>query len=240
MEAPGFTNHSFGLQDRLPFCVSETKSALRTDTRSSVSPALILADKFNEAKTKRRKSNNPTENQTEQNGKALMQCTSVNGCGETTTNKHAKWPVLATKIDNIRASITVVSKTRDSETASRHHKKSAENLKTQPTNNKPKWGGRWHGGSLKHKSKMLERRVPEIPWDSSYQFLEILNMGSVSFKKHGMEIWEFSTQLKELEQLKAIVYFQLEESPHPSPFQFPTLHQPPPHKTPVINPLNIY
>ncbi len=42
-----------------------------------------------------------------------------------------------------------------------------------------------------------KRRVPENPWDPSYQFLKILNMGSISFKKHEMDILVGSTQLKE-------------------------------------------
>ena len=35
------------------------------------------------------------------------------------------------------------------------------------------------------KSKVFgKKRVPNNPWDWSYQFLKILNMGSMSFKKH--------------------------------------------------------
>ena len=35
----------------------------------------------------------------------------------------------------------------------------------------------------------LERHGPNNPDDPSYRFLRILNTGSVSSRKHGMEVW---------------------------------------------------
>ena len=39
-----------------------------------------------------------------------------------------------------------------------------------------------------------------------------MNPGSISFKKHEMDILEFSIQLKDLEQFSSLFYLQLKES----------------------------
>ena len=41
------------------------------------------------------------------------------------------------------------------------------------------------------KSQKNQRRVLGNPWDPSYQILKVLNLGSISFQKHYMEILDF-------------------------------------------------
>ena len=50
-------------------------------------------------------------------------------------------------------------------------------------------------------------------------FLEIMNMGSTSFKKHEMEILECTIQIKELKDLKGNFIFNQRNPFHPSQFR---------------------
>ena len=72
-----------------------------------------------------------------------------------------------------------------------------------------------------------------------------LNMGSISFKKHEMEVWEFPIdELKQLEDmlifnetnLNIEFSFQLRASPHPSTFRLLPMHWPPSWGTQVRHP----
>lgn len=52
--------------------------------------------------------------------------------------------------------------------------------------------------------KLWKGRAPKTPEDPSYEFLQILKMGSISFNKRKLESLEFVIQLKEFEQLKLV------------------------------------
>ena len=44
--------------------------------------------------------------------------------------------------------------------------------------------------------KCVKSRVPENPWDRFTKFLEILNMGSISYEKHAMAIWQIFNSIE--------------------------------------------
>ena len=60
-----------------------------------------------------------------------------------------------------------------------------------------------------------------------WKLLEILNMGSISFNKHEMDIGMMSAS-KQLTQVYFIFYFQLKESPPPLNIPIPTPAPAPP------------
>ena len=72
-----------------------------------------------------------------------------------------------------------------------------------------------------------KRRVPENPWDPSFQISKILNMGAISLTKHGMESLEFQFTSRTISNWR-IFLFSIKGIPPPQPIPIPTLAWAPP------------